>query len=350
MNSRLSAAIVFTFAFGATACQDTVPTQPEPAGDASLAEPSFATAANTWTKKAKIPTRRAQLAAGVVGGTSGPAVLYAFGGRAATGSLDKVEAYNFATDSWTAKTRMPARLTKTNGVGVMGGWLYISGGQVFPNNDVDFGQVVRTLYVYKPSSSTWSRKADMPFNTSDGITGVINDKMYVLAGDCVNQDDSECGGDRRLYRYDRATDTWDASLPPCPDAHVGGVGGVINGKFYVTGGRAGSSGELKLHVYDPATNLWTTKRSLPSPQPGAAGAVAHNKLHVIGGRKLDGTLLRTVRVYDPVTNNWTTAAPMPTPRDDLAAAQATLNGQSYILAVAGSGPTGLTNVNEAYAP
>lgn len=60
---------------------------------------------------------------------SGQSILYAIGGRAiGGGSLGKVQAYNVATNKWTDKALLPVAAYLTNGAGVIGGKVYISGG------------------------------------------------------------------------------------------------------------------------------------------------------------------------------------------------------------------------------
>ena len=67
-----------------------------------LSFPSISLAdADTWTKKADMPTARAGLSTSVVSGK-----IYAIGGEGGT-----VEEYNPVTDTWTKKTRMPTANT-----------------------------------------------------------------------------------------------------------------------------------------------------------------------------------------------------------------------------------------------
>src|SRR5439155_4666887 len=102
-----------------------------------------------------------------------------------------------------------------------------------------FGQIQNTLFAYDFGANVLIRKAAMPRHTADGITGVISNKLYVLAGTCY----PDCVDlvIRRLYRYDPTTNTW-TNLSWCPHPHVNGVGGVINGKFYVASGLDGKTG------------------------------------------------------------------------------------------------------------
>jgi hypothetical protein len=209
------------------------------------------------------------------------------------------------------------------------------------------------LYRYDPVANTWTRRHDMPTDTEDGVTGVINGKMYVLTS-C--QDQEACfvsSNDRLFFRYDPAADGWTALTPPAAQ-HSGGAGAVINGKFYVTGGCTGDPLDRELDVYNPATNAWTVKASLPSLLCAAAAATSGGKLYVFGGDVLDPahTVARTTRVYDPGTNVWTTKASMPEARSHGAAASVVLDGQAGMVVVGGNGAglTKLAHNNVLYIP
>ncbi|HEV8177290.1 MAG TPA: hypothetical protein VGP44_06330, partial [Gemmatimonadales bacterium] len=76
------------------------------------------------------------------------------------------------------------------------------------------------------------RKADMPQPTADGVTGVIDGRLYVLAGtcnddsppfDCNEANSGNRGSSRRFYRYDPATNNW-TTLPSAPHEHGYGAG------------------------------------------------------------------------------------------------------------------------------
>jgi N-acetylneuraminic acid mutarotase len=325
------------------------PVEPGAAGDQPRLAPEFAWASNSWATRAPMPSGREHLAVWVANNSAGQAILYALGGWAAGTFSDvayKIEAYNYATNTWTTKIATLS-LTQTNGVGVIGGKLYISGGGAHTGEGFERFKI---LYVYDPVADVLLRKADMPRPTADGITGVIGGKLYVLTGTC-----GDCAEfiSRRFYRYDPTTNTW-AFLTWAPRAHVAGVGGVINGKFYVAGGFNGSMSTTNLDAYDPATNRWTARAPLPKAVTQAGGAVLNNKLYVIGGAVGPlGEAVRTVYAYDPVTNTWQTKASMPTARHGLAAATITAFANSKILAIGGdhgfADPKPHT-ANEAYKP
>jgi N-acetylneuraminic acid mutarotase len=55
-----------------------------------------------------------------------------------------------------------------------------------------------------------------------------------------------------------------------------GVTGVINGKLYVAGGFNGLHPVANLDVYDPATNSWTTLAPIPTAGRAAGAAMTRS--------------------------------------------------------------------------
>jgi N-acetylneuraminic acid mutarotase len=328
--------------------ENTAPIQPETTGDQSLDVSSLALASNAWTNRARLPDMmpRDGLAAGVVNNAAGQPILYAFGGSFEDHTRSAILAYDYSRNTWTTKASS-LQLSYSNGVGRIGGKLYISGGYLGGREGFCCEATQRTLYVYDPVADRLIRKADMPRQTAQGVTGVINGKLYVLSGTCTDDEppvfDCDVASNRRLlYRYDPATNTW-ATLGPAPHS-PGGAAGVINGRFYVAGGGGGR----RLDVYDPVTNIWRARADLPEAR-GGAGTVLQNKLYVIGGSGPSGN--RTVLAYDPVTNIWRTRASLNVGRYSLAAASlVTIFGNPKILAVGGFDGSEGPGANELYTP
>jgi N-acetylneuraminic acid mutarotase len=323
-NQRWFFTVLLSGLTAVNAC-DRAPTESAGSAEEALTASAVALAAGSWTahdELARMPTPRVNLSAGVAT-VAGQQRLYAIGGLDPnTGAVATVEAYHFGSNTWTTKAPLPVALSHANGVGNIGGKLYISW-----NNH---------LYEYHPHRNTWTRKANAPRKIAQGVTGVINGKLYVLAGtcgDCANTTVS------RLFRYDPSINTWDASLPSAPSAHVLGAGGVINGKFYVAGGRNRNGRPTnRLDVYDPVTNRWSTLAPMPTARSGVAAAVLQGRLYVIGSNSVSpGEPQGMTEAYSPTTNTWTIKTPMPgAGRGDLAAGRITHNGKGYILAVGGT--------------
>jgi N-acetylneuraminic acid mutarotase len=307
---------------------------------APLSEPTLTVTSNTWLKRAEMwGIVRYWMATATVPNSAGQSILYVIGGKTESGdsegyggSLSKVQAYNVATNTWTYPAPLPKPLYWTNGAGVINGKIYVSGGVASYQNHRP------ELYMYDPGKNTWTRKRDMPLPAWRGVSGVINNKLYVLPGctqntrlDCLLQDPLV------FYRYNPVTDQW-TSLPPPSQRRMDGVAGVIGGKLYVAGGTDGTYARTGVDVFDPATNQWTSKASMPEGQFGAAGAALRGKLYVIGGRRPVFEPVPWTSVYDPATDAWTRVAPLPAARAAIAASRVMLNGQPRIELVGGLRP------------
>lgn len=145
-----------------------------------------------------------------------------------------------------------------------------------------------------------------------------------------------------------AEDSW-ATMASMPTARSLLGAAVVDGKIYVVGGQGGIN-----EVYDPATNTWATMSPLPSQRTSFGIVTYANKIYVIGGYANTTTegipnLSGLVEVYDPVTNNWGTKTSMPTPRAQLTAC--TVNGKIYTLGGFENSFSGkYSAVNEVYDP
>jgi N-acetylneuraminic acid mutarotase len=315
--------------FTLAACdQSPAPTEPGPAGDQALDVASAALPPNSWTTRAAAPVGFG-VAVGAYLNSAGQRTIYAFGGHIVNVTIQSTMAYNHTTDTWTSKAAR-FRGTLTNGVGKIGGKLYISGGYNDPSGGFNSESMTAALWAYDPAGDRLIRKADMPRPTAEGVTGVHNGKLYVLPGVCADEIGPvfDCGGgaaDRLLYRYDPGTNAW-TTLARSPRDHRGGVGGFINGKFYVAG--PGTA----LDVYDPNSNTWKGLAPMPAPRLAPIGGVMNSKLWVVGPRESN----RNTFFYDPVTNTWKTRAPIPTGGAVAAAVTLPFDGQSHLLVVGGA--------------
>jgi len=105
---------------------------------------------------------------------------------------------------------------------------------------------------------------------------------------------------------------------PMPTNRSALCANVVNGKIYLTGGIVdgpppsfSSKSELT-EVYDPETDSWTTKASIPTPVCSYNSAVVNNKIYIIGGSALYTTYTSFNQIYDPETDTWAEAEPIPT--------------------------------------
>jgi hypothetical protein len=84
--------------------------------------------------------------------------------------VTSIQAYNYVTNTWTTKSSRFER-TYLNGVGVIGGKLYLAGGAVEKPEGVYTYE--RGLYVYDPVADRLTRKADLvpAFSPRHAVSG-----------------------------------------------------------------------------------------------------------------------------------------------------------------------------------
>ena len=170
---------------------------------------------------------------------------------------------------------------------------------------------------------------------------MIDNKIYVAGG-------TGTPSQRELEVYDPVANTWTVKAPmSVPRNHT--AGGVIEGKFYVVGGRASdfSGSTDALEVYNPQTNSWSTLPPMPTARSGLAAAVVDNELWVFGGEDvLEFVVHAEVEVYNPATNSWRQLPNMPAGRHGI---WASVIGNKIYIPGGGVGPGGsASNTNQIY--
>ena len=201
------------------------------------------------------------------------------------------------------------------GVAVVNGKIYAIGGSTLSGSWPYTGGIVATNEEYDPASNTWSFKKPMPTpRTNFGIT-VYNNKIYCIGGEEIYKNESKAPLTNVNEVYDPTTDTWETkeSMPtPRSDLRAN----VVNGKIYLIGGydpnvhfEPGASTHNE--VYDPATDSWFTKEPLPAAVSLYASAVFEDKIYVIGGYA-DGPWLRfdLNQVYNTKNDSWSYGSPL----------------------------------------
>jgi small nuclear ribonucleoprotein (snRNP)-like protein len=230
-----------------------------------------------------------------VGLTSGQNTLTAT--AAGSGLAGNPVTFAALASNWISRAPMPTPRALL-GVGVINGVLYAVGGQ--GGNDGNPYGILGTVEAYDPATNSWSTKATMPTPRSGIGVGVVNGVLYAVGGYTSGNFGIITTG--TVEAYDPATNSWStkASMPtPRREPRVG----VINGSLYAVDRYYGT-----LEAYDPAANSWTTKAPLPTLGSGVDVGVVNGVLYAVGGYGNNGYL------YDPATDTWSTEAPMPTPR------------------------------------
>jgi N-acetylneuraminic acid mutarotase len=290
-----------------------------------------AQAQGKWTKLAPFPEPAEELLGASAGGK-----MYVFCGLAPGWKpMGLVYEYDPASDKWTKKNPMPL-LTHHVAFTEYRGKIYAFGGFVYPQSGPAAWVPIDNAWEYDPAADRWKALAPMPTKRGSPVAAVVGDKIYVIGGAALPPGSKDAAilptrphmSVGVVEEYDPATDTWRARASmPTPRNHA--VAGAVNSKIYVIGGRAGaafiSSGSSNVDVveeYDPATDTWGSARArMPSARSAMAAGVDEGRIYVTGGEGQDAQRMYTFRAleaYDPGSNTWTVLPSMPVSRHGLA--------------------------------
>jgi len=266
-----------------------------------------------------MPTPTSLHSASVVDGK-----IYVIGGtdtiyRVANDYFSTVWMYDPTTDTWTQKADM-SRGRGRMASSVVDGKIYAIGGS--PRGDSD----TATVEMYDPATDIWTRKTDMPRARCFLSACVVDGKIYVIGGKTYPSEKMV----PTVEEYDPATDTWTrkADMPVPRGQHSASV---VDGKIYVIGGVTGTFGPVvsTVEVYDPATDTWTRKTDMPTARFFISTSVVNGRIYTIGGGNAWGPSLSTMEVYDPATDTWTGNGNIPTARATHSAS--VVDGKIYVI-------------------
>jgi N-acetylneuraminic acid mutarotase len=274
-----------------------------------------------WVRLAPILEANEEFDSAVVNGK-----LYLFGGNpvAVAGKQGAppghVFEYDPAADRWTKKKNMP-QAAHHNGVVGHNGKIYVFGGGVQrqPGGPTQFP--IDNSWEYDPVADSWRALAPMPLRRLAAAAVESDGKIYVMGGvaQYAGLENQSLGGEephRVLdinHVYDPATNTWQTrQTMPTPRNHM--FVGAVNGKVYVIGGRVGSMAVATgsttdlVEEYDIAADRWgAVKLRMPTPRDGGVVGVYQNRIYVAGGQSITGinnSVSRALEAYDPATNTW----------------------------------------------
>jgi len=296
-----------------------------------------------WISKTPMPTARCCLAVGVLNEN-----LYAVGGQLPSGGpnvvLGTAEVYNPKTSTWTTKAPMPTPRYLL-GAAVLAGTLYVVGGLDSTNFVTD------VVEAYDPKTNTWAVRASLPTPRAGLSVAVVDGILYAIGGVEIGFNNTNFNV---VEAYDPNSNVW-VTRTPMPTARCCMAVGVISGFIYVAGGtrsigHGGTETPGALEVYNPRTDTWSTKASMPTGRGGVAGAVVDGLFYVAGGilAPLNTELIQsTVEVYNPNTDTWSAQDSMPTRRWSPGAG--VVEDSFYVIGGINLNSV-VVNVNEAFSP
>ncbi|MDO1557982.1 kelch repeat-containing protein [Brevundimonas sp. 2R-24] len=249
-------------------------------------------AADAWNEGPRLPEARHHPMIVEAAGR-----LFAFGGyRRGQGDWTATNtAWELTDAGWTPAPAMPGPLCETVGVG-LNGRVHLATGrspigaanaQWQDQGDVD------VHWVFDPAAGRWETARPNPMARNSAAGAVLDGAFWVAGGRTVNG-----GGTGRLDRYDPGGDRWD-TLAPIPRSPGGQqVGGGLamaarGGKLVAFGGEwfSGQGGGVfpETWIYDPARDVWERGPDMRTPRHGlAAGEVGGVIYAIAGGEVVSG--------------------------------------------------------------
>jgi len=245
-------------------------------------------ATDKWTKKKNWPVPTHHQAQAAFNGK-----LYIFGGclRAITGEAGTTNVWEFdpVANSYKAMAPMPVKRCSAKAETV-NGKIYVIGG-LEPLENGHGTRVTGRNEMFDPVANTWTERSPMPTARNHAYSGVVNNKIYVIAGRIGAGNIPATTNVDIVEEYDPATNLWGVIKQRKPTASSGGGEATYNGKIYVAGGewqtRAFNAAYRALERYDPVADTWEVLPSMPVAVHGNALGFIGNKLHTVSG-KMEG--------------------------------------------------------------
>jgi N-acetylneuraminic acid mutarotase len=166
------------------------------------------------------------------------------------------------------------------------------------------------LWEYNTISNVWNRRAVLPFASppyNNALSFTINGEGFVCLGNNTNT----------LHSYNPITNTWSQKASFPGNLRFGAFCFTLGSKAYVGGGvsvQGPTTFYNDFYEYDPITNVWTPKATVPDNNPipisangrqSAGGLSIGNFGYVIGGyNNTNGCCFNDIRRYNPINNTW----------------------------------------------
>ena len=179
----------------------------------------------------------------------------------------------------------------------------------------------------------------MPTATAYAEAVTIKGEIYVITPNST-------------YLYDPSTDIW-SSKSSIPTVQYGFASATYQNMIYIFGGCSGfnlTSGypincTQASKVFNPATDSWASRAPMPTARAEMQANVVNDKIYLIGGTLPNGDISNASEVYDPSSDSWSTVAPIPYQAGLYASA--VLSNKIYVEGGGQSGPK-ISDLNQIY--
>jgi N-acetylneuraminic acid mutarotase len=167
------------------------------------------------------------------------------------------------------------------------------------------------MYAFDVTNGNWIKKPSLPGDPRNGaVAFTINGKGYVGTG--YMSDPKTDRALRDFWEYDPTTQTWAQkdSLPG--DARFDAAAFAVGGKGYLCGGYDGNKAFNDCWEFDPTAAVgyqWNEKASFPHKTRAAVAFVLKNNGYLVTGSN-NGEIQKELYQFDPGHNLWTTKRPL----------------------------------------
>jgi len=230
-------------------------------------------------------------------------------------------------------------------VAQVGDQIYVIGG--YPSTRI----YEATVEVYDGATDSWSYAPPLPRPLHHAMAAGVDGRVYVIGGEISSSGVANQGIYlNTVYEFDPQSQTW-SQKSSMPTSRSGGATGVIGSTIYVVGGRPPGGSDFA--AYDVRADQWTVLPELPTQRNHLAAGAIGGRIYVAGGRFGGGVgseMTNVLEVFDPMTSTWERKAPMPTPRGGVNGVAA--NGCLYTFGGEGNDDHvfGVFEENEVYNP
>ncbi|MGH8274660.1 MAG: protease pro-enzyme activation domain-containing protein [Gammaproteobacteria bacterium] len=259
--------------------------------------PIPAAASSGWTAVADYPV---PVVDGCAATDTATGKVYSFTGVSNGANTTNDYVYDPGSDSWSPIADFPAGGLESPACAVVNGNVYLT------NGDTGAGAVNSTLYIYNIAGDSFTTGPDIPNGGGDefGSKGVaLNNEFYVIGG---------CGGaacsapTANVYVYNPSSQSWSQAANYPTGVFFEGCGS-IGGAIYCGGGfNSATADTTAAYKYDPASDAWTPIANLLYDNWGMASIGTSNGHLLFQDGVTDGTatLTNMGQIYDATSDSW----------------------------------------------
>jgi hypothetical protein len=216
--------------------------------------------------------------------------------------------YDPTANAWTAKASLPIAVSCASGISLNGKG-YVGLGSAY--NSITGGNTSSpSWYEYNPLTNSWTVKQNFPGSAANSSISKIGNEIYVFGGKT-----NETYGflTDNLYKYLPTNNLWQNVNLEVGQNRTGASGFYANGKIYTGGGKDGEH-LTDFWEYDIASNQWSPKANLKSGYELRASAEVNGKGYFVGGVNTyltSNNFIDSLVEYNPTTNQWTNKTSIP---------------------------------------